>query len=65
MPVIRDVLVEIVLAAALTGLVLGHWLLGPILLIIGLVLLGMAMRGRDLVSFGARRKLSNTSSTGL
>lgn len=64
MRIIRDVLVELVLAGALTAMVLGHWLLGLILLLIGIVLLSLVMRGHHLVSFGANRKPSNTSSTG-
>jgi hypothetical protein len=65
MRVIRDVLVEFVLAGALTSLVLGYGLLGGFLLLVGIVLLSLVMRGHDLVSFGARPKPSNTSSTGL
>lgn len=65
MRVIRDVLVEIVLAGGLTSLVLGHGLLGLFLLLVGVVLLTLAMRGHTIGSFGASRKASNTSSTGL
>lgn len=65
MRVIRDVLVETILAGGLTSLVLGHGILGAILLLVGIVLLSMVMRGRDLLSFGASRKPSTTSSTGL
>lgn len=65
MRIVRDVLVETVLACALTSLVLGHWLLGLFLLVVGIVLLTLAMRGHTLGSFGASRKPSNTSSTGV
>ena len=65
MRIIRDVLIEFVLASALTGLVLEHWLLGLILLVVGIVLLSLAMRSQGFPSFGAGRKPSNTSSTGL
>ena len=60
-----SVLVEIVLAGALTSLVLGHGLLGGFLLLIGIVVLSLVMRGHHLVPFGANQKTSNTSSTGL
>ena len=65
MRVIRDVLIEIVFAGALTSLVLGHVFLGLFLLLVGIVLLSLVMRGHDFVSFGASRKASQTSSTGL
>jgi hypothetical protein len=65
MRILRDVLIEFVLASALTSLVLGHGLLGLVLLLVGIVLLSLVMRGHQVVSFGAGRKPSNTSSTGL
>ena len=52
---IRDVLVETVFAGALTALVLGHGVIGLILLAVGGTLLGMALRGHKYLSFGLSR----------
>jgi hypothetical protein len=52
---IRDVLVETVFAGALTALVLGHAVIGLILLAVGGTLLGMALNGHRYMSFGLSR----------
>jgi hypothetical protein len=52
---IRDVVVGTVLAGAMTALVLGHGIVGLILLAAGATLLTMAMRGHKYLSFGVSR----------
>jgi hypothetical protein len=52
---IRDVLLEAVFAGALTALVLGHAVIGLLLLVGGGVLLSMVLRGHRYVSFGISR----------
>ncbi len=64
MRLLRDLVVEFVFAAALTGLVLGHLVLGLVLLVIGSVLLGMIHRGRGPLSLTSSGP-STTSPTGL
>ncbi len=52
---IRDVVVGTVIAGALTALVLGHGVIGLILLALGGTLLSMALRGHRYMSFGVSR----------
>jgi hypothetical protein len=52
---IRDVLVETVFAGALTALVLGHGVIGLILLAVGGTLLSLALHGHRYLSFGLSR----------
>jgi hypothetical protein len=58
MRIIRDVLVEAVLAGALTALVLGHPGIGLILLAIGGTMLSLVLSGHRYMSFGAAKKLT-------
>ena len=58
MRIIRDVLVEAVLAGAITALVLGYGVIGLILLAVGGVMLSLALRGHRYMAFGASKKLS-------
>ncbi len=55
MRVIRDVLIEAVLAGALTSLVLGYAVVGLILLALGGAMLSLALRGHRYMSFGITR----------
>jgi hypothetical protein len=52
---IRDVVLETIFAGALTALVLGHAVIGLILLAVGGTLLSMALRGHRYMSFGISR----------
>ena len=52
---VRDVLVETIFAGALTALVLGHGVIGLLLLAVGGTLLGMALRGHPYMSFDFSR----------
>ncbi|MEJ2866806.1 hypothetical protein WCD74_03460 [Actinomycetospora sp. OC33-EN08] len=52
---LRTVLIEFVLAGALTALVLEHVAIGALLLLVGGVMISLTARGHKVMSFGLSR----------
>ena len=55
---IRDLVVELVLAGAITSLVLGYGAVGAVLLVVGGIMLSLVLSGHRYMSFGASKKLT-------
>lgn len=53
---IRDLVVELVLAGALTSLVLGYGVIGLVLLAVGGTMLGLVLSGHRSMAFGSSTK---------
>jgi hypothetical protein len=55
---IRNLVIEFVLAGALTSLVLGYGAVGLILLVVGGIMLSLVLSGHRSMAFGASKKLT-------
>ena len=55
---LRDLVVEAVLAGALTSLVLGYGMVGLVLLVVGGTMLGLVLSGHRSMAFGSSKKLT-------